>query len=400
MVYDAIIVGGGPVAGYIAAELSQSGFSTLVLEEHSRIGVPVQCAGLVTTKLDRIVDLKPCILNTVNGAYIFSPLLHRLVLDSGTPKAYVIDRSKFDQMLMDKALDLGAEVRTGSKLSSVKRLSDQNGGTGIDITATTNEGKKQYKTNLVIGADGANSTVRRFFDFDPPRMMLKGIGREFKFADIPREFVQIFSGNEIAPGFFAWAIPAGDRVRIGLCVASGTAELVDYFNNYQKLCRKRGLIPDSRPVQRITGTIPLGVLDRTTADNVMLVGDAAAQVKPTSGGGIYPGLRSAKLCAETAVSSLEAGDQSNGFLQQYHQNWRKQIGNDLEKGLRLHRAFMHLSDDRIEEAFNILDKTEILRVISRKGDIESPFALAKLLFKKAPRLIKFAGPYFRSLSLK
>jgi hypothetical protein len=76
------------------------------------------------------------------------------------------------------------------------------------------------------------------------------------------------------------------------------------------------------------------------------------------------------------------------------------IGTELDKGFRLHKAFLQLSDVKLEEAFEILDKPEILQAISNKGDIESPFRLAKLLFKKAPKLVKFAGPYFRSFSLK
>lgn len=396
MDYDVIVVGGGPVGGFIAGRLSKSGYSVLILEEHNKPGLPVQCAGLVTTKLQNIVDLKDCILNTVNGAHIFSPSGHGLLLDSGKPKAHVIDRSKFDQDILNTAIDSGAEIKFGEKLTGMSHLGESSS-EGIGITVSSKSGTENYSTSLIVGADGATSKVRSISDLPSPRMYLRGFGMEYKYNDIPDEFVQIFSGNSIAPGFFAWVIPTGSVVRIGLCITEGSGNLQDFYNNFHKLCLGRGLIPDEKQIRTITGTIPIGALAQTTSDNIMLAGDAAAQVKPTSGGGLFPGLRCAELCAGTAAEALDDEDFSNEKLAEYHRAWKKSVGNELVKGFRLHKAFLQLSDEKLEEAFDILDKPEILEVISRKGDIESPFKLAKLLFKKAPRLIKFAGPYFKTV---
>jgi geranylgeranyl reductase family protein len=396
MDYDAVIIGGGPVGAVTAGKLVKAGFNIAVLEEHPRPGMPVQCAGLVTTKIEDFVKLDNCKLNSVQGAHIHSPSGHKLVLDTGRPKAYVIDRSRFDSDLLDDAAGFGADLRLGTKVTGVSRKGGISGEGSLEISASTKEGPISLTTPLVIGSDGANSKIRELFEFQQPRILLKGIGQEFEYSNMSKDFVQIFSGNEIAPGFFAWAIPTESTVRVGLCVMNNEGRLQDYFQNFLKLCRKQGLVPDAKPISSITGTIPLGALSQTTTDNVMLVGDAAAQVKPTSGGGLYPGIKGALLCAETAQAALEDGKYGAEELGQYHKGWQKQFGSELEKGLRLHRAFMQLSDDKLEEAFDILDKPEILEVISNKGDIESPFALAKLLFKKAPKLIKFAGPYFRS----
>ena len=348
---------------------------------------------------DKIIDLREVIVNTVQGAHIYSPSEHRLVLETGEPKAYVIDRVKLDSMLIERALESGAELSTGSRIVGVNRMNDS-ASDALELNVTSRTETYSVSTNLLIGADGANSKIREIFDFPSPRLLLRGMGMEFEFGDIPQDVVQIFSGNAIAPGFFAWVIPAGAQTRIGLCATEGTGPVTVYFRRFHELCKKRGLVPKTKPTRSITGTIPLGVLNQTTADNIMLVGDAAAQVKPTSGGGIYPGIKCASLCAGTAVAALNAGDYSNEMLSEYHRSWRKMIGTELDKGFRLHRAFLQLSDDKLDEAFDILDKPEILDAISKKGDIESPFSLAKLLFKKAPKLVKFAGPYFKSFSLK
>ena len=395
MKYDAVIVGGGPVGAHVADHIARAGYSVLILEEHKIAGLPVQCAGLVTTKIENLVPLKNCILNTVLGARIYSPSGHMLELDSKTPKAHVIDRTLFDQQILESAVSAGAELRLSSRVTEAKRIAFEDT-EGVELKVYFDNKPTSIRTKLVIGADGANSKIREVFGFPGPKMILRGFGMEFEYRDIPKEFVQIFSGNKLAPGFFAWVIPGGDIVKIGLCIMEDKGKVQDYFNRFYKLCLSKDLVPDKKPNRTISGRIPLGVLSQTTEDNVMLVGDAAAQVKPTSGGGLYPGLTSAVLCGETAVGALEAGDLSNERLQKYHKAWRKSIGGELEKGFRLHRAFLQLSDEKLEEAFDILDKPEILEVISKKGDIESPFKLAKLLFKKAPKLIKFAGPYFKS----
>ena len=126
------------------------------------------------------------------------------------------------------------------------------------------------KCRLLIGTDGVSSIVTRSFGFVSPTEVLSGFGAEcLGSRDIDSEFVDIIVGNNIAPGFFAWVIPAGEQTRIGLCATEGTGPVTQYFKRFHGLCLSRGLVPDGKPLRSITGTIPLGVLNQTTVDNVM-----------------------------------------------------------------------------------------------------------------------------------
>jgi flavin-dependent dehydrogenase len=200
--------------------------------------------------------------------------------------------------------------------------------------------------------------------------------------------VKLFVGTNVAPGFFAWIIPAGDAVRVGLCTQRNAGRYLERFassNDHAKT-----YLEDAKLVTSLAGSIPMGPIEKTFGDRVMIVGDAAAQVKPTSGGGIYPGLVCANHCAKTVIEALERNDFSERFLSRYHKRWTGDIGKELRKDWRLYKLFQSFSDEKMEEAFKLLDNPKILRLIEDRGDIDYPSKLALPLVRKEPRLLKFA----------
>ena len=94
------IIGGGPIGLHCAALLAEEGFETSVFEEHSNIGRPVQCAGLVSsTGIEELgIELGNSVVNEVKGAKIFSPGGESLEIKKNKTVAYVIVRFLFDQM--------------------------------------------------------------------------------------------------------------------------------------------------------------------------------------------------------------------------------------------------------------------------------------------------------------
>ncbi|MBU3901944.1 MAG: NAD(P)/FAD-dependent oxidoreductase [Candidatus Thermoplasmatota archaeon] len=387
MKYDAVIVGAGPIGGSVAGIISKKGFNVLILEEHNDIGRPVQCAGLVTPRVFDFVDAKKTVLNSVQGADIYSPSSHRLRIDGKKTKAVVIDRTGFDKKIVMDAVDSGSEILLGSKVIDIKRKKD------IKIKFLKDGIVDEVECSLLIGADGVNSVVSKMFNFPKAKEVISGFESEMVNIDIDKKFVEIFVGKRVAPGFFSWVIPADETCMVGLCSAD---KPFYYFRRMFKNRVSEEVLKNAKPISYIAGSIPFGVADKTYDDNVMIAGDAACQVKPTSGGGIFTGLVGAKHCGNTAVKALEKNDFSSKMLSAYQKLWYNEIGDELKNGMRLRKIFRKLSDSDFERIFNILDDEEILALISKHGDIDYPSRISKILFKK-PKLLKLVGPLIKSL---
>jgi geranylgeranyl reductase family protein len=391
--YDVIVVGGGPVGGFIAGAVSNAGFNVALLEEHREIGRPVQCAGLVSNRVFDILGEKNSVINEVKGAKVHSPSGRILDFVSQKPKAWVIDRGKFDTNIVEKAVNKGCHLALVSKVTSCKKDGDD-----IIVEVKKNKKNEKMKCRLLIGTDGVSSIVAKSFGFIGPAEVLSGFGAEcLGNREIDKEFVDIIVGNNIAPGFFAWVIPTGEGSRIGLCTSWGKKSTYQYFLNLLSHPVVKARMGDVKIEHYITGAIPLGPIKKPYSDGVMLAGDAACQVKPLSGGGIYLGLLCGKHCASVAVSVLENDDVSESGLAQYEKRIRDDLGKELRRAKQLRKIYVGLKDKHLEEGFKVLDDEKLRSFISEHGDIDYPSGLTKAVLKKAPRLMKFAGPVLKSL---
>ena len=134
--------------------------------------------------------------------------------------------------------------------------------------------------------------------------------------------------------------------------------------------------------------VPIGSVPRTSGDGVLLVGDAAAQVKPLSGGGIYTGMRCAEIAAEVAHAALLTGDLSARFLSRYDEAWRAELGAEFERALYLRRLFLRLSDTDLDAVVDSLDRAELKGTIVAFGDIDFPSGVARALLGQSPSLLR------------
>ena len=401
--FDVIIIGGSLAGGLTGKLIAENGFNVLILEEHFEIGRPVQCAGLVTTRVLEHIDPSNVVLNTIKGANIYSPRGNKLVIDNLNQKTVVVDRPSLDRSLITSALQTGCNIKLGAKAVSAKR-NIKNGGIIIDYIE--NGETLQAKCKILIGADGVQSNVTRWFGLPQPDLILSGYGAEVVGAEMEPDMVTILTGKEVAPNFFAWIIPINDgnkqngkiSARVGLCTHNSPRTAFEYFTDlFTTNPISIEVLKNCQPLQTVAGGIPLGTLSKTYSDNVMVVGDAAAQVKPTSGGGIYTSLVCAKHCASTAVEALEKKDYTEVVLAKYQKSWHRELGKDLKRGLMMHRAFTHLTDDQLEEGLKILNDDKLIDLISKHGDIDYPWKLAKIVFRKVPAMLMFAKPFIKAL---
>jgi geranylgeranyl reductase family protein len=391
--FDVIVVGAGPSGGYVSSLLSKSGLNVGLFEEHNEIGRPVQCAGLVSLRVFDILGDRRAVLNEIYGAQVHSPSGKVLTIKQDNPKACVIDRSEFDRSLVEESVDSGTTLHLGSKVTSAIRK-DNN----VQVQVKNAGEISDFSSDLIIGCDGVGSKVARSFGFPKPKELLSGFGGEcLSEKSIDKTYLDIFIGNKIAPGFFAWLIPTDSGARLGLCTSRDKGNTRSYFESLMKHPTVEKRLGKVKVQHYITGAIPLGLVKEVVKDNVMLIGDSACQVKPLSGGGIYLGLLSAGHAARVAEMAIESGDLSQKALSRYPKLVSNDVGKELKRARALRNIYLELKDEHIEDGFKVLDDEKILSYIAKKGDIDYPSGLTKSVLKKAPRLMKFAGPVLKSL---
>jgi len=360
---EIVIVGAGPAGCYTAQLLKSYGFKTRIIEKHNEVGKQAKCAGFVGRQVFENTVLpisKSSIVNQVNGALFFykddSFLIKR------KDAAYVIDREKFD-----KNLSQGLNVECGKKLIEIKK-----DGSGYILKTNVDN----IYADLVIGADGPNSQVRKFM----------GIGRNKG----KREIIKYYTGVQYRikldkdlffPGvvqvhlqegvsFFIWIIPEGNNIiRLGLISENSRKHLNQFIKDFKIT---------GKIIEKLAGMVSLGYT-QSFYKNIALVGDAACQIKPLTGGGIYYGLKSAELLAECV---------REGKLAEYDKRLKKKYGREIWFGLKSRQVYEKLNNNELEEIFLIFKKNA--GFIEKMADFENHSKIFIEAFKN-PKIFMEAG---------
>ncbi len=419
MDYDVIVVGAGPAGCLAAKYAAKNGAKTLIIEEHASIGSPVQCAGLLSVNAVRECEIVPdSRFHPITGAFVYAPDGRRICIAGDEIKAYVVDRKLFDRTLAQDAVREGAEILMQTRAVGMDLRDRENRADRRKLLHVVTEGEPDtIEADVIIGADGIRSHVARWAGIGTPETILSGaqLSTVYDFDD--SHFVEIFPGS-CAPGFFAWAVPYHDGARIGLAVrpgpqqragsrseletgsmveprggimtGSGTSSAWDYL---QRLVSEHHIVSGkchSGISGIVLGGIPIGVPQKAAADGVLITGDAAGQVKPTSGGGVYPGAICAKIAGKVAADAVRDGDTSARRLAVYDRLWRAKIGRELAIGKRINEWMVNLSDSRINRLIEVLDDDELLDLITRYGDMDHPSVVVRKLLMNRKSVGVFA----------
>jgi flavin-dependent dehydrogenase len=324
-----VIVGAGPAGCYTAQLMKSYGIKTRIIEKRREIGKPARCAGLKDV-------------------------------------AYVIDREKFD-----KNLSKGLDVECGKKLMEIKK-----DGSGYILKTNVED----IYADLVIGADGPNSQVRKFMDLG--RNKRKGeivkyyTGVQYRIKLDKDSFsprvVQVHLREGVS--FFIWVIPEGNNIiRLGLIAKNSRKHL----NQFIKDLKITGKI-----IERLAGMVSLGCT-QSFYKNIALVGDAACQVKPLTGGGIYYGLKSAESLAKCI---------KDDELDEYDKRLKKKYGKEIRFGLKARQTYERLNNDKLKDIFLIFKKNAIF--IEKIADFENHSIVFKEALKN-PKIFIEVGKILR-----
>jgi digeranylgeranylglycerophospholipid reductase len=369
--YDVVVVGAGPAGSACARLCAEQGLSTCLIEEHGTIGHPVQCAGLLSCAAFGDCGVsRRSVMHEVSGARIITAAGSELEFDAGETRAVVVDRAALDLEMAMRAADAGVEVR----LKTAYR-----GRTGSAIRTRGVSGRAEIPFRVLVAADGPRSPVARSLGMPRPPIFLAGLQAEIS-RDMDGRHVELYP--DASPEFFGWVIPIGKRrARIGLC---GTQDIPERFKSF---CR--GICGESI-LNLVSGTVPLGVMPKTYGHATLFIGDAAGFPKPTSGGGVYTGVRSAGHAAAVAGTACLKNDTSDAVIGEYERRWKADFGHELELGLRIFRLRQQLSSGDIDRLVQLLNDPGIIGDIRRYGDMDRPGAILRHLLKN-PKLFPVLG---------
>lgn len=306
---DVIIVGAGPVGSQLAKNFSEKGLDVLVLERSDEIGRPLACSGHVSPDIKNFLsneEFEKIFQNKISGAKFHSDeKSYRFYRDETV--SYVIDRVGLDKIKAEQAREKGAEIKLGETVEKIEEKSEK-------VVVETDE--ESYEASVVAGCDGASSTVRSETDLPEPDHFYQGI---LCFTD------EKDSSDEVdvlldVPEFFGWRIPRGDSVEYGVGVPKGENPM-----QWMEKVTEKFDVEASQRRDVCAGAIPIGPSGTVSSERVFLVGDAAGQTKPFTGGGILYGMRAADVAAEKI-------DPEDPDMEAYEEAWREELGTDIFLG--------------------------------------------------------------------
>jgi geranylgeranyl reductase family protein len=347
------IIGAGPAGLETAMALWDEGFDSVVFEEHPEIGLPEHCTGLVSKKGCEELGLPTtsCLQNKIFGAKIFSPNGQSIEVRRAEPVAYVLNRAELDTALLRMARTRNIHVAIGTKLLDVRNNT---------LFVEANGRGELRKSNIIVGADGANSVVRHLVGIKTDKSNFVHTVQSTCKGNFDDKMVEVHLGN-YAKGFFGWVVPIDKHhAKIGLGCSLG--ENVSY--NFSEFIRTK--LPEVTVGEINSALIPCGPpLKEAHKNNLMLVGDSAFHTKATTGGGIVYGMRAAKILAQTLADSFKKKVSADEYEKRLE---------PLNKELRLHwkirRYLNSLSDKEIDSIMKKLKQNKIENFLNENGDMD------------------------------
>lgn len=385
--YDVVVVGMGPGGSAAARVCAEKGLKVLGVEKRQEIGCPKRCGeGLSKNALKRMglrFDSK-WVCQVIKGATVYAPNGKYIRIDYKGPEGWVIERKIFDKELAKQAARSGAKIIAKAEVIEIFRE-----GKFLKVRIVFEHEKFDVKTKILIASDGVESKIARMMGLDTTIKLIDvASAAQFEMANVKIDpnRIELYFGNEIAPGGYFWVFPKGkDSANVGIGVRKPFSKDIAY-NYLKRFVESRPNLKKGSVIEVNSGGVPVGgLLENMVADNFMVVGDAAHQVNAIHGGGISEAYVGGKIAGEVAVKSVKKGDYSKKVLEEYNKKWWDLRGKKLKKIVKLRQVVESLSDEELNWLAEYLSGEDLIGLTHASG-----FKKLSFVLMKKPRLIPLA----------
>ena len=342
--YDIIIVGAGPAGSMAARFAAEQGVSVLMLEKDRDVGYPVRCGEAISkTGVTEFIDPDETWIKAHITKFSFiAPNGTEAEIEFGD-SGYVLERRIFDYALAKSAADAGAEILTRAYVNGLLFENDKVAGVKYEFKGE----QKELKAKVVIAADGVESRVGRwaglktYTDFRDMECCVQITASNLK---INPDTLYFYFGSLYAPGGYFWVFPKGNNIaNIGLGVSGYVGRERSAFSFLNQFMETN--YPDAPILTSIAGGVPsTPTLKKISSKGIMLVGDAAHQVNPLSGGGIASGMIGGSIAGKIAGEAVKKNNLD--FILTYDKAWNKRLGKRHEIFNRIKKGIYDFSDDK------------------------------------------------------
>ena len=354
--YDVVVIGAGPAGSVTSRFAAENGASVLMLERDREPGIPVRCAeGVSHRGIAPFIEIdKRWIANQIDVAKLHAPNGESAYMyNNGT--GYVLERRIFDTALCDLAVKRGAHLIT--KADALDLIRENNKIAGIEYKYFGEI--RTVKCDMVIGADGVESRVGRWAGIKTA-VRLEDINTCVQYTlsdiDVENNACEFYFGSTISPGGYIWVFPKSENTaNVGIGLAGHLAHEKGPKEYLDEFIEKH--FPDAKITYTVFGGVPISAtLKEIVRDNIMLVGDAARQVNPITGGGVVQGMLAGSIAGKVAAEAVKTRKFDAKFLKKYHREWDKRLGNTLKTMFELKERFLRMNDEKLNRIIKFCQK--------------------------------------------
>ena len=383
--YDGVItIGAGPAGLFASEVIAKRNINVTVFEEHKKVGVPLHCSGLLSVNGLKLLGEgspnKPYVLNNkIKGAIFYSPSGISFEVMSNKIEAFVVDRVLFDQEIAQRAQRAGVTIHTQHRVLDIRR---KNKNLELLIENLAEKKKMRVTTPLIVDAEGRSARLRSKLGITDRTNQLPAYQYIVKnIESLNIEQVELFFDTRIAKNFFAWIIPIDETTaKVGLATAVGNPKKnLDFFMTRSFVSER---FKKSEIYYGYGGSvITSGPIERIFDDNMVIVGDAAGHVKPTTGGGVILGGLCAKHAGNVIVDALIHEVYDKSYLASYQALCKKKYGSEFKSMKFVRRWLNMLSNRGYDKLFHYIKSKELEHLFVLYGDMDFQGGTIKRILK-------------------